>query len=263
MLDCMADAQGVLSDCALVNETPKDWDFGVAALKMARAGVIHKIPTTAGGGRVAVPVTFEPEVSRRRAEVRRLVGGSPAAARRVKTGETIVAFPFAFNRTAVLKADAPYSPGGKPLLAAGAHGFYAGAFATPGQTIGVDIWCFPYAKPPLEYLCAMPYSDKSGGVVNARTPFSFTNLTFTRLHLASFVFDEEPVAIQGDLRLEYRFKRWTKTEARIEEWVSGVKGETWFVPRSTDGRARLTTLAGTYILTPVPDAPGVADIAAP
>jgi hypothetical protein len=211
---------------------------------------------------VGVPVTFEPEGSRRRVGVRRLVAGRPVPARRVKPGQTIVEFPFAFNRTAVLRADAPYS-GGEQAFAAGAHGFYAGAFATPGQTIGVDVWCFPYAKAPLDYGCATPYgNDLGGGVVIAETPFSFTNLIMTARLLTSFVFDEEAVDIAGDLRLEYRFKRWTKTEARVEEWVGGVKGETWLVPRNLDGRALLQTVAGTFVLSPAPDAPNEADIAA-
>ncbi|MGR4865790.1 hypothetical protein [Caulobacter sp. LARHSG274] len=199
----------------------------------------------------------------------RLAGEKPTPAARVKPGGVIVAFPFAYNRTAVLTENS--EPGkSKPLLRTGAPGYYAGTFGLPGQAQGFDIWCFKYAEPPLGYLCAHPYSQGPGGsgpgagVVNVKNTYVFSAVTFLSgravSRIEAFVFEEKPVEIPGDLRMEYRFKRWTKTEARIEQWAGGRRADEWVFKRRPDGSVLLRTLAGAYRLTPAADAPDEADI---
>ncbi len=193
--------------------------------------------------------------------VRRLVGEKPTPAARVKPGGVIVAFPFAYNRTAVLTENS--EPGkSKPLLRAGAPGYYAGAFGPAGQVQGLDIWCFQYAQPPLGYVCASPFvkPSKQAGIANVKNTYVFSEVALTRMRLDAFVFEEKPVEIAGDLRMEYRFKRWTKTEALVEQWAGGRRADVWILKRRPDGSARLSTLAGTYRLAPVADAPNEAEI---
>ena len=265
MIDCAADAEGVLTDCKLVSETPEGLGFGMAALKTAAAGLVHERPAV-GQSRVVTSVTFTAETvrlpPRRTTAVLRLVGEKPTPATRVKPGGVIVAFPFAYNRTAVLTEDS--EPGkSKPLLRAGAPGYYAGA--VPGAIQDLDIWCFQYAAPPLGYVCATPFvkPNKQAGIANVKNTYVFNAVTFTRLHLDAFVFEEKPVEIPGDLRMEYRFKRWTKTEALVEQWAGGRRADVWIVNRRPDGSARLSTLAGTYRLIPAAGAPDEAEISEP
>jgi protein TonB len=61
-LSCTVRANGTLEDCTIVSETPADYGFGGAALKLAR--IYRMRPKTADGasvegGTVRVPITFK------------------------------------------------------------------------------------------------------------------------------------------------------------------------------------------------------------
>jgi hypothetical protein len=267
VIDCAADAEGVLSDCKVVSETPEGSGFGAAAVKAAQAGLVHKRPE-AGESRIVTFLAFTSETfapPRRATGLRRLVGDAPPAAAHIKRGDVIVAFPFAFTRTAVLTHDLAEGKA-KPMLNAGAPGFYAGVFGD-GQ-VKIPIWCFLYATPPLDYLCLTSYGQASDGRIDAgayavKNAFSFSAIRLLPMRVfSSFTFEEKPVVIPGDLRMEYRFKRWTKTDARVEQWAGGKSAGEITLPRTADGGAVLRTLSGTYKLTPSPGAPEQADISA-
>lgn len=65
VMACTVAAEGLLTDCRIDSEDPKDQDFGAAALRMARVGLFKLKPTTADGapvegGTVRIPMTFSP-----------------------------------------------------------------------------------------------------------------------------------------------------------------------------------------------------------
>lgn len=273
MLSCTADPQGGLSDCALLSETPEGWDFGAAALRMAKAGVIRKAPAGGVAGKVVVPVVFSPEGRGRRGGAaplpsRRLVGAPPSPASNVAQGETIVAFPFAFNRTAVLSADLTgFSIWVKGVMApAGSPGFYAGTFYWGLAKRSGEVWCFlpSPGTAPAKAVCVMAF-EKLAIILPDINPYVITNFasssgTFNYANTPSF--EEKAVDIPGDLRLEYRFRRWKKTEAQVEELAGGRRVKVLSLPLGADGRARLETLAGDYWLAPAAGAPDRAEVSA-
>ena len=274
LLSCTADRQGALSDCVLLSEAPEGWDFGAAALKMARAGLIRKAPVGGAAGKVIVPVVFEPEGTRtpggarRPALPRRVAGAPPKPASSVAPGETIVAFPFAFNRTAVLSADLTgFSIWVKGVMApAGSPGFYAGTFYWSLAKASGEVWCFlpsPTTAPD-KAVCVMAFERMAIILPNINpyviTDFASATGTFNYANTPSF--EEKSVDIPGDLRLEYRFRRWKKTEAQVEELAGGRRVKILSLPLNPDGRAKLETLAGDYWLTPAAGASSRAEVSA-
>lgn len=261
MLNCRSNADGTLSDCLLVSEFPEGYGFGAAALKMAS---VQLAPWSGpAGGRVATPVVFNPadaQAAERAAqpspEPRRLTGPPSPPASRVKPGETIVTEPFAYNRTAVLTNEVT----GHTLLVmglkipAGSPGFYAGQFGTgPGRA--VNTWCFvpPPSKGRFKPTCLMLYRDEAAVVPRVVNGYAFSHFGIPssgRMDYAnSPTFVEQPVDIPGDLRLDYRLRRWTKTAAEVEIWANGEIADLKVATKGPDGRALLQTLGGAYWLS--------------
>jgi TonB family protein len=269
LLSCTADPQGGLSDCALLSEAPEGWDFGAAALKMARAGLIRKAPPNGLGGKIVVPVTFSPKsVPPRPLPPRRLVGEPPKPAASVTLGETIVGFPFAFNRTAVLHEDVAFrSRWVKGVLArAGSPGFYTGTLHWDRPDATGEVWCFLTlpTEDPSKAVCLVMLGEEAivipGG--NPYVPVGFATKRGAVLFANAPHFEETAIGIPGDLRLEYRFQGWTPAYAEVEEFAGGRQVILRPLRRQADGRALLQTPAGDYWLTPAPDAPSRAEVTA-
>ncbi|MGR4865791.1 TonB family protein [Caulobacter sp. LARHSG274] len=274
LLSCTADPQGGLSDCALLSEAPEGWDFGAAALKMAKAGLIRKAPVGGAAGKVIVPVVFEPEGTRtpgglrKPALPRRVAGALPKPVSSVAPGETILAFPFAFNRTAVLSADLTgFSIWVKGVMApAGSPGFYAGTFYWSLAKASGEVWCFlpSPTTAPAKAVCVMVFAKLAVILPNINpyviTSFASSSGTFNYANAPRF--EEKFVDIPGDLHLEYRFRRWTKTEVQIEELAGGRRASILSLPLNSDGRAKLETLAGDYWLTPAAGASNRVEVSA-
>lgn len=276
VLDCQANDDGTLSDCKLLSELPKGYDFGVAALRMAKVQLAPWSGQT--GGRVTVPVDFNPadaKPARTRpyrppaGPPRRLAGQPSTPAGRVKPGETIVTEPFAYNRTAVLTNEVT----GHTLLVmglkipAGSPGFYAGQFGTgPGRA--VNTWCFvpPPKKDRFKPTCLMLYRDEAAVVPRVANGYAFSSFGIPssgRMDYAnSPTFEEKSVEIPGDLRLDYRLRRWTKTWAEVEIWANGEIADLKVAAKGPDGRARLETLGGVYWLSQPADDPKAAVVEA-
>gem|GEM_PF-2454105 len=271
MLSCTADPQGRLSDCVVVSESPKGWNFGTAAVKMALADVIRKAPVAGMAGKVIVPVDFSLEGMARSAVMapappRRLVGTPPMLPPSVASSETIVAFPFAFNRTAFLSADLTgVSIWVKGVLAPkGSPGFYAGTFYWSQAKASGDVWCFlpSPSTAPANAVCVMAF-EKLAIILPNINPYvinSFASSTGTFNYANTPSFEEKAVDIPGDLSLEYRFRRWKKNEAQVEELAGGRRVTILSLPVGADGRAILKTLAGDYWLTPIAGSPDRAEL---
>ncbi|WP_165190510.1 hypothetical protein [Caulobacter soli] len=196
---------------------------------------------------------------------RRLAGPPSSVSSRVKSGETIVTEPFAYNRTAVLTNEVT----GHTLLVmglkipAGSPGFYAGQFGTgPGRM--VNTWCFvpPPSKGRFKPTCLMLYSDEAAVVPRVVNGYAFSRFGIPssgRMDYAnSPTFVEQPVEIPGDLRLDYRLRRWTKTSVEVEIWANGEIADVDVAAKGPDGRALLQTLSGAYWLSQPADDPKAA-----
>jgi hypothetical protein len=262
VIDCAADTAGVLTDCQLVSEAPDGWGFGAAALKAAEAKSIRQIAMTAEG-RTLVSITFDARngtvdssaPGKRVPPLR--VAGPPVAAQVAGPDQTLIAFPFAFNRTGVLAADATgYSIWVKGVLApAGSPGFYAGTFGLNLAKVSGEVWCFPSTKTPAKALCLMVLG-KLAIILPNINPYVITGATSssgTFNYANAPVIEEKSVAIPGDLRMEYRFRRWKDSRAEVEELAGGRRVTLLDLPLGQDGRARLQTLAGDYWLSPAPN----------
>jgi TonB family protein len=269
-LECTADAKGTLSECVVVSESPTGRNFGNAAMKMARAGVISKAPIAGVAGKVLVPVDFRLDGMKPRSLTpvppRRLIGAPPMPAPSVASGETIVAFPFGFNRTAVLNADLTgFSIWVKGVMApSGSPGFYVGTFYWNLAKASGEVWCFlpSPSTEPAKAVCVMAF-EKLAIILPNINPYvitSFASSTGTFNYANTPRFDEKAVDIPGDLRIDYRFRRWKKNEAQVEELAGGRRVTILSLPLGADGRARLTTLAGDYWLAPVVGAPDRAEV---
>lgn len=195
----------------------------------------------------------------------RLVGERPHPPASVARGETIVGFPFAFNRTAVLSEDVAirnrYVKG--VLAQAGSPGFFAGLLRQDGTGAIGEVWCF-LNKPdsdPSKIACLMTAGEESTYIPG--NPYVLVGKVQKRdavLHGTKPRFEEKPVAIPGDLRLEYRFDSWTSDYAEIEELAGGSRVMLRPLRRQSDGRALLKTLAGDFWLAPVAGDPARADV---
>ncbi len=272
VLDCQANDDRTISDCKLVSEYPQGWDFGAAALKIAKA----QLAPWSGkiGGRVTVPVHFEPTdastvprlpVPVSRGPARRLAGQPSVPASRIKPGETIVSEPFAFNRTAVLTNEVV----GKTWrvkglrIPAGSLGFYAGSFGKNASR-QVPTWCLIYAasKGRMKRNCLMLYDNATVVVPGAINIYGFSSFSVPVLgptdYASTPAFEEKPIDIPGDLRLDYRFRRWGKSWAEIDVWANGEIADFQTAPKGADGRALLQTLGGGYWLSQPADDPKTA-----
>jgi hypothetical protein len=265
VLDCLGDADGKLSDCKVVSETPADQNFGQIALSMIQLGFTRRKPETPGG-RVQLALTF-PKQAGAAGEHRRLApGATPVAAETAGPGEPIVTFPYVFRRTGVLTQDVTgYSIMVRGVLApAGSVGFYAGSFSA--QTIDSrDVWCFlpPPDAAKTKTLCLMP-GPKWAAILPKVDPYDIVSFNGYSPNYANLpVFEEKPVQIPGDLRLEYRFAGWKGDDALVVRWVNGRKSETSRLRKAPDGHVRLHTLAGDYRLDPAPGDPARAKITPP
>jgi hypothetical protein len=265
VLDCLGDADGKLSDCKVVSETPADQNFGQVALSMIQLGFTRRKPETPGG-RVQLALTF-PKQAGAAGEHRKLApGATPVVAETVGTGEAIVAFPYVFRRTGVLTQDVTgYSIMVRGVLApAGSVGFYAGSFSA--QAIDSrDVWCFlpPPDAAKTKTLCLMP-GPKWAAILPKVDPYDIVSFNGYSPNYANLpVFEEKPVQIPGDLRLEYRFAGWKGDDALIVRWVNGRKSETSRLRKAPDGHVRLHTLAGDYRLEPAPGDPTRAKVTPP
>jgi len=59
VINCGVTPQGKLIDCKLVSETPADYGFGEAALKMSAYFKMKPSPTPIPDDRVTIPIAFD------------------------------------------------------------------------------------------------------------------------------------------------------------------------------------------------------------
>lgn len=183
--------------------------------------------------------------------------GPPVAAPSVGPGETILAFPYAFKRTAVLTKDVTgFTFTIRGVLApAGSPGFYAGTFSS-NATGAREVWCFlPPADAPRNKPLCLRLLPKFAQIIPEADPFDIQPFS-SRLNAANPpVFEEKAVVIPGDLRLEYRFDGWEGETARVQLWTNGVLSRTMGYRKDTEGAVRIQTLAGELQLRPLAENP--------
>jgi len=269
VIDCAADAAGALSDCQLVSETPGGWGFGAAAIGAAQAGAIRQAATTDGRALVSVAFDARRDAVDSSAPGKRVpplrVAGPPVVAQAAGPDQTLVTFPFTFNRTGVLTADATgYSIWVKGVLApAGSAGFYAGNFHWPLAKTSGEVWCFPASPPKAAKALCLMLVGKLAIILPDINPYvitSFASSSGTFNFANAPAIEEKSVAIPGDLSMEYRFRRWKDSRALVEELAGGRRATLLDLPLGEDGRAKLHTLAGDYWLRPAPGDPTRVDV---
>lgn len=275
LLSCMADTQGLLTDCRLITETPGGWGFGDAALKMAKDGALRRTSPRGIAERIVFATPFSPpsgkplSLPKRKVSVllpQRLIGEPPSPPASVTRGETIVSFPFAFNRTAVLDEDVTSRSRWLKgvLVPAGSPGFYTGTLKLQRPAVTGEVWCF--VPLPIEDALGarcLAVLGKEAIVLPPGNPYVLNGFVAKRGALIPATvphFEEKAVAIPGNLSLEYRFQGWTPAYAEVQELAGGWPFILRPLPRQADGRALLQTLAGDFWLSPVAGAPDRAAI---
>ncbi len=161
---------------------------------------------------------------------------------------------------------------------AGAPGFFLGRFAgTRTPPPGTEVWCFLAAPPrkaparkeifPAEWVCSQMPEQREPGfmstVVDGFNPYAAYNIWWSSNDKVSFgpEFEEKPVTLPVELKTEYRFRRWTDTGAKIEEWVGGEKARDLSPQKQADGSVILETQVGEYRLSPAPSGRSRATVA--
>jgi hypothetical protein len=181
----------------------------------------------------------------------------------VSRGDVVIAFPFEYRRTGVLRNDVRGT--GRFALrilyaAAGTPGFLVGEFSTLGSTSGTPMWCFE--RPADQRRRADESSERFVclfGSIAASVPMYFWSppLIITSFSMNAsgnntaepVVVDEGPVELPLDLRLEYRMGRWRREWLVLDLYASGERVGPFSVPREPDGSATLYTVAGAIRFT--------------
>jgi TonB family protein len=273
LIDCAADAQGGLSDCKVLSETPEGWDFGLAALRAARAGALRRSSTTRNG-RITTWVRFntpESDGPEHAAPAQRLAG-TPSISPLAAPGGSIVSFPIAFNRTGVLTEDLTnVNPVLKVVRAkAGAPGFFLGTF-TIGPNVR-EVWCFLTSRgAPAGWVCVWISGREASGVTRSLGTFGIepydpqireAALDYSKQSFGP-VFEEKPVDLPETPVLNYRFKRWKGPAAEVDVLANGRRMRTLTLSLTPEGTAALDTAAGRFQLRPAPSDARKAEVIAP
>ncbi|MCA3695599.1 hypothetical protein [Aquidulcibacter sp.] len=202
----------------------------------------------------------------------------PSREVRVATGiigrdQTIVSIPYLYRRTAVLTEDliasrlvvfnyVPYVH-----LKAGAVGYWAGEFevvpasnpamssgATPSQSRDSSVWCFfgvnTFNVPT--HACIQSNEDSDAVLSMAGSRWYISDITYSETFpVSQFKFEERPLKIGDDLRLEYRFREWDTNDVDVLMYANGEQLFNRAAKRLFDGSAIYVTPAGEVKLTQV------------
>jgi hypothetical protein len=179
----------------------------------------------------------------------------------VTEGGSLARIPYRYRHTAVLTQDVRgFSMTVSGVQAStGAPGFYAGTFASSGGYAAPsvsDMWCFlpGVVGGERETLCLLRNHPSLAAIAPTRlnpylwTQFSPATGSFDLTHTP--IFERRAVDIPGDLTLEYRFERWTRTGARLKEFAGGREVREFDAPFDAQGLAEVSTIAGTLMIAP-------------
>lgn len=178
----------------------------------------------------------------------------------VAAGDTLLTFRYRYLHTAVLTEDViGYSitvPGVQ--APAGSPGYFAGAFLSSGPYLNAgvaELWCFlpGVVGGRRDIICLLKNQPGVAAIAPTRlNPYlwdQFAPATGTFDYVHTPIYERRTVQIPGDLAIEYRFRGWTRTGARVELRAVGREVETPEIPANQDGRILLRTVAGTYSIS--------------
>ena len=205
-------------------------------------------------------------------EIIESAGAAVVQPRAVRDGEALVSVPYRYRHTAVLTEDVTgYSITVRGVRApAGSPGYYAGAFTTNygrPDAAPFDMWCFlpNAAGGDRDPLCLFRNMPTLAAIAPTRDNpwlwYQFSPMTGTFNYVRTPIFERRRVDLPAELVLEYRFDGWQGEEARIGLYAAGRHVIDLPVPRDPSGRSRLSTIAGSFILSRDPADPAAARIA--
>jgi len=185
----------------------------------------------------------------------------------VNTGEVakngiIASVPFDYRRTGILKTDIIAKPifKEKTYLKAGAVGYWAGRFTTQlvttrnygGSSYGpksmTEIWCFfgKDGKDRDAYICIQDGEASTNVLSTNRKPYMLTEFSSSvgEPELDRPKIEEKQLDIAPDLALEYRFEKFKKNYAVVNQYINSELVKTDTLPLENDGSAILITPLG-------------------
>lgn len=180
-------------------------------------------------------------------------GPAVTASEPVARGEVLLRLPFRYRHTAVLTEDVTgFSitvPGVR--VSAGAPGYYAGTFVSTGfgGSGPGDLWCF--LRTGDQPLCLLRNQATVAAIAPTRlNPWLWTGgfapATGSFDYVNTPIFAIQPVAIPGDLVLEYRFEGWRNGKAQLSETVAGQRVRTL----ESEPAQPFATVAGAFAIRP-------------
>lgn len=180
--------------------------------------------------------------------------------------EPLATIPYRYRYTAILTEDVVgYSitvPGVQ--APAGAPGYYAGTFAAAGPYASrtlAELWCFIPAAVGGDraHLCFLKNQPGIAAIaptrMNAWLWNGFAPATGSFDYVKTPIYERREVDIPADLKLEYRFRGWSRSAARLSEYAVDREVRTFEVPLETDGSAVIRTVAGNFAIAPAPGDP--------
>lgn len=190
-------------------------------------------------------------------------GSATPAAGEVGRGEALLRFPYRYRHTAVLTEDVTgYSMTVSGVQApSGAPGYYAGTFAatgTYGPSASGELWCFlpGVVGGERRHLCFLKSQPGIAAIAPTRmNPWLWTQFapaTGSFDYVNTPIYERREVAIPGDLTVEYRFRGWSASAARLTEYAGGREVRDFDLPRQPGGEAVLRTVAGDFVVRPAP-----------
>ncbi len=175
----------------------------------------------------------------------------------------IASIPFDYRRTGILKSDIIAKPifKEKTYLKAGAVGYWAGRFTSQivttrnysGSSYGpktmTEIWCFfgKDGKDRDAYICIQDGETSTNVLSTNRKPYMLTEFSssINEPELDRPKIEEKQLDVAPDLAIEYRFDKFKKNYAVINEYINDELVKTDTLPLETDGSAILITPLGT------------------
>lgn len=192
------------------------------------------------------------------------VGAPQFADGPVAPGGSLLSFRYRYRHTAVLTQDVTGFSITVPGVQApaGSPGYFAGGFMSSGPNVNAgvaELWCFlpSLAGGKRDNLCLLKNQPGVAAIAPTRlNPYlwdRFEAATGTFDYVHTPIYDHRAVDIPGDLSIDYRFRGWTRTGARIELRAVGREVETSELAADSNGRVLLRTVAGSYRLSRKPD----------
>lgn len=200
--------------------------------------------------------------------------GTPAVqAGPVHRGGALVTIPYRYRHTAVLTQDVTgFSFTVRGVQApAGSPGYYAGTFASNyGSRNGApfDMWCFlpRAAGGSRDAICLLRNLPGLAAIAPTRNNpylwYQFSPMTGTFDYVRTPMFERRRIDLPVELALEYRFGGWRGEDAQVALHAVGRHVADLPVPRDSTGRPRLSTIAGSFVISKDPADPAAARIAA-